>query len=363
MMPLVYILLIVFAIFSVFSRNLKRAIIGSCVFSLWLSVAYVLYQAPDVALAEAIVSACLTTILFIITIKNYDDISVRPSTIVGKNSSIFYIFIFVVGALVLYLTHMTERTALTPLTIRVMESYLAHDTEFNPVANIYLKYRVFDTIFEALMLLISGLGVVHLIKYPGSMFSKKHDKIQSEQNDADGNQSIPAEDPWHEMCDFGASNKYCHYHQKTLAKNEQTGKSITLKNKKHPSAVLTITFLMPIILLVGIYLTISHPLTPGGGFQGGALLAGVFVSHYLLMPDHPVKTKFLESFEKIIFLLFVALVILYILSGLHQEFPYHYHDYFLLADILLGVKVFFGLSIMFIYFAREHNKVWYDKKQ
>ena len=363
MMPLVYILLIAFALFSVFSSNLKRAIIGSGVFSLWVSFAYVLYRAPDVAIAEAVISSALTTVLFIITMKNYNDASasVRPR-IMSRLGQFYYVFAFLAVVLVLYLTHVTDAMALTPLTALVMDSFFENGRIFNPVGNIYLNYRIFDTIFEALMLLISGLGVVHLIKYPGSMSSKKQSAVQQSQ---DG-------DPWHEMPDFGRASQHYHYHQeKTQHPNlgagplepVQDSKSITLKNKRHPSAVLTITFIMPILFVIGVYLIISNPIAPGGGFQGGALLAGVFVSHYLLMPDHPVSTRFLESFEKLIFLMFVAIAILYVLMGLYTRFPQMYEIYFASVNLLLGIKVFCGLSIMFIYFSREHNKVLYANAQ
>ena len=132
---------------------------------------------------------------------------------------------------------------------------------------------------------------------------------------------------------------------------------MTLRHKKHPSAVLTITFMLPILILISIYLIISDPINPGGGFQGGALLAGAFVSHYLIMPDHPVSIKFLNSIEKLLFLALITVITVYILMGVIALFPRLYLVYFILTDALLGVKVFCGLSIMFLSFAREHNKV------
>jgi len=102
---------------------------------------------------------------------------------------------------------------------------------------------------------------------------------------------------------------------------------------------------------------ISDPIAPGGGFQGGALLAASFVSHYLIMPDHPVSMKFLNSLEKFLFLILVSVIAVYVLMGLVAIFPSLYVAYFILTDALLGIKVFCGLSIMFLSFAREHNKV------
>jgi len=337
----IYILLLLFAAYSVFAKNLKRAIIGFGVLGLWVSVAYMLYHAPDVAIAEAVISSVLTTILYIITIKNYDDVSVNLSNFDWKQDIPFG-FVVISGALVVYMTYVSTAFYQSTLGLIVMESFFYHDETINPIAGIILNYRVFDTIFEALLLLLSSLGVVHLV-----MPSK-----------AKKAQLIDADDPWHEEPDFGKAEKSFHYphrvDQKASAEGEKK-RCITLKYKKHPSAVMTITFILPVLVLASIYM-VSDPFSPGGGFQGGAMLAAVFVSHYLIMPDHPVSTTFLNNYEKFVFLIFVALALTYVLLGVRMVLPELYFWYFLSIDILLGTKVFCGLSIMFICFAREHNK-------
>ena len=339
----IYILLIIFAFYSVFATNLKRAIVGSTVFGLWVSIAYMLYHAPDVAIAEAVISSSLVTILYVVTIKNYNDISVKKINI-NLRGVITFLITFVSFGFVIYLTHFSTPFSESILGTMVMESFREHGSRVNPVTGIVLNYRAFDTIFEALLLLISGVGVVHLVN------SAK----------AKGKTPVYQDDPWHEMPDFGAANKYCSYTEK-IAKaadaNVASGPSVTLRYKKHPSAVMTITFMLPILILISIYLMISEPIAPGGGFQGGALLSATFVSHYLIMPDHPVSIKFLNSFEKFLFLILLSVIAVYILMGVYHLFPNLYVAYFILTDALLGIKVFCGLSIMFICFSREHNKV------
>ena len=339
---LIYILLIIFAFYSVFAKNLKRAIVGSTVYGLWVSMAYMLYQAPDVAIAEAIISSSLVTILYVVTIKNYNDTSVKKININIRGVITFLITLISFG-LVIYLTHFSTPFSESILGVMVMESFFDHGGHVNPVVGILLNYRVFDTVFEALLLLISGVGVVHLV------------------NSAKAKEKAPIyqDDPWHEIPDFGAANKYCSYTERIARAahaNKKSGRSITLRYKKHPSAIMTITFMLPILILVSIYLTISE-LMPGGGFQGGALLSATFVSHYLIMPDHPVSVKFLNSFEKFLFLILAGVIITYVLMGTAHVFPDLYAAYLVLAEVLLGIKVFCGLSIMFICFSREHNKV------
>lgn len=338
----IYILLIIFALFSVFASNLKRAVVGSSAFGLWISMAYMLYHAPDVAIAEAVISSSLATILYVVTVKNYDDIGAKLSKLDWKQAAV-YVITFTSFALVVYLMHRSSPVSRSYLGELVMERFFRKGVEVNPVTGIVLNHRVFDTIFEALLLLISGVGVVHLV------------------NSAKAKENMPIydDDPWHEIPDYGKAAKYCSYTEKLTkaGKNTKNGKSITLRHKKHPSAIMTITFMLPILVLISIYLMVSDPIAPGGGFQGGALLAATFVSHYLIMPDHPVSVKFLNSLEKFLFLILVAVIVVYVLMGVIAVFPSLYVAYFILTDAVLGIKVFCGLSIMFICFSREHNKV------
>ena len=67
---LLLLLMVGAAIYSIVQKDLLFAVIGTGVISLVLSVLYLLLQAPDVALTEAAIGVALTTIIFIITIRN-----------------------------------------------------------------------------------------------------------------------------------------------------------------------------------------------------------------------------------------------------------------------------------------------------
>jgi multicomponent Na+:H+ antiporter subunit B len=127
-----------------------------------------------------------------------------------------------------------------------------------------------------------------------------------------------------------------------------------MKNKgKHPSDLQTITLVIPGMMLIGIYLVMNGHISPGGGFQGGAVLAAVIVSHFLINPDKEIDTDKLKSFEKKIFIALALCGIIYIVTGLHWDFPDFYEFYIFFMNALLGIKVFCGLSIIFIEFAIE----------
>jgi uncharacterized MnhB-related membrane protein len=57
------------AIFAVYSRNLLSAIISAGVISLLASIIYILLAAPDVAMTEAAIGSGLTTIVFLLALK------------------------------------------------------------------------------------------------------------------------------------------------------------------------------------------------------------------------------------------------------------------------------------------------------
>ena len=64
------IILIAAAIYSIIQKNLLYAVLATGVVSLILSVFFYMLQAPDVAITEAAIGIALTTIIFVITIRN-----------------------------------------------------------------------------------------------------------------------------------------------------------------------------------------------------------------------------------------------------------------------------------------------------
>jgi len=63
------IFIVVAAVFAVYLKDLLAAAIAVAAMSLLLSLEFFILQAPDVAIAEAGVGACLTTAILVIAIK------------------------------------------------------------------------------------------------------------------------------------------------------------------------------------------------------------------------------------------------------------------------------------------------------
>ncbi len=68
---LIFILMLVLAVYIVICRNYKRIIIALGAFSLVASFCYLLYHEPDVAIAEAVIGSALSTILLIVALKKH----------------------------------------------------------------------------------------------------------------------------------------------------------------------------------------------------------------------------------------------------------------------------------------------------
>ncbi|MBS3816247.1 MAG: cation:proton antiporter [Candidatus Thermoplasmatota archaeon] len=121
----------------------------------------------------------------------------------------------------------------------------------------------------------------------------------------------------------------------------------------------------PFLFTYGIYLIIYGHLSPGGGFQGGVILA---VGIILLLTSHGYKLvheSFQERLVKVTESTAVLGIILLGLSGLiFQAFFYNYLSggtpgtlfsggTIVLFNILVGVKIGTGFTIVFYVFLRR----------
>ncbi|MEA3408936.1 MAG: MnhB domain-containing protein, partial [Candidatus Eisenbacteria bacterium] len=76
-------------------------------------------------------------------------------------------------------------------------------------------------------------------------------------------------------------------------------------------------FLVPLILLFGAYIFTHGHLTPGGGFQGGAIIASAFLLVYLSSPGKRISEKGASLTESVSGLVFVAIGLLGLTAGTH----------------------------------------------
>ncbi|MDA3845260.1 MAG: DUF4040 domain-containing protein [Vallitaleaceae bacterium] len=71
MQYVILIMMVIFAIAAIQTEVLRRTIIYAGVFSLLSSFAYLLYKAPDVAIAEAVIGCTLATVIYLVAMTKY----------------------------------------------------------------------------------------------------------------------------------------------------------------------------------------------------------------------------------------------------------------------------------------------------
>ena len=178
----------------------------------------------------------------------------------------------------------------------------------NLVTGIYLDYRLFDSLFEAGILLIAVSGV---------MWISQH--------------SI-----------------------------QEKNASFMIDKQKTPELFVTFSRLLyPLMLMFGFYVIINGHTSPGGGFQGGAIVATAILILYYIDISKTLDVKLILNIEKF---LFMALILIggisYFTTGgyLFTNFinnPDYKAVYLIVLNVLIGIKVALGLTAIFTAFLKE----------
>ncbi len=180
----------------------------------------------------------------------------------------------------------------------------------NFVTAIYLDYRLFDSLFEAGILLIAVSGV---------MWISKHTIKEKNAN-------------------------------------------FMLDKYKTPELFITFSRLLyPIMLAFGLYVIINGHLSPGGGFQGGAIVATAILILYYIDITKTIDVKTILTIEKFLFILLVSLSLLSIMTRDGRPFTnFITHEnvaikaiYLMLLNVIIGAKVSLGLVAIFTAFLKE----------
>lgn len=126
---------------------------------------------------------------------------------------------------------------------------------------------------------------------------------------------------------------------------------MTIQNKHSEILETVVDLLYPIIILFGIYIILKGSDSPGGGFQGGAILAAIFMARFLVDDQSMINTEVLKSLEKLFFILLIILSSFAILSNMDSLGIIPKRFYLVIMNMLIGAKVCCGVSIIFYKFA------------
>lgn len=106
----------------------------------------------------------------------------------------------------------------------------------------------------------------------------------------------------------------------------------------------------PFIIIFGLYVIFNGHTSPGGGFQGGAILSAVFIVQYFTTYEKTTSLLLLNKIEKILYLALILMAVLFVFE-FRNAIPYFFKPYYLLTmNTLIGIKVACGLSIIFYRF-------------
>ena len=118
------------------------------------------------------------------------------------------------------------------------------------------------------------------------------------------------------------------------------------------SIVSTITGLLyPFIIVFGIYIILNGHDTPGGGFQGGAILAVLFIGRYIVSHTDDFSIHQAHNVEKALLAVLILVPTLFVFAAIGRRYPQFNEAYLVFMNVLIGFKVALGLTIVVFRYA------------
>lgn len=180
----------------------------------------------------------------------------------------------------------------------------------NLVTAIYLDFRLLDTLFEAGILLVAVTGVSYIAQ---------HDNVEH-------------------------------------------NPLFMLDKFKIPELFVSLArIIYPIVLVFGIYVVFNGHLAPGGGFQGGSILATALLILYYIDLKKKTNLQVIFTIEKILYICLIGISMVSIFTRgewftnfIPLESNLLLKSVFLITlNLIIGAKVALGLTAIFIAFLKE----------
>ncbi|TVR34826.1 MAG: sodium:proton antiporter [Spirochaetaceae bacterium] len=122
--------------------------------------------------------------------------------------------------------------------------------------------------------------------------------------------------------------------------------------KQKASIVSSITGLLyPFIIVFGIYVILNGHDTPGGGFQGGAILAVLFIGRYIVAHTDDFNIGRAHNTEKALLVVLILVPVVFVFGSLSRRFPQYNQVYLVFMNLLIGFKVALGLTVVVFRYA------------
>lgn len=118
----------------------------------------------------------------------------------------------------------------------------------------------------------------------------------------------------------------------------------------------TLGIAFPFILIFSLYMVLNGHMTPGGGFQGGAVLASIFICKYMIVPKKDIHLYKVQRVEKIALLFILLLALSFVAIRINMIFPAFSPYYMIIMNLLIGLKVACGMTIIFYRFVYYESR-------
>jgi multisubunit Na+/H+ antiporter MnhB subunit len=281
------------AIFTITARDLFGSVVGYVAYGLLLAFVWIRLYAPDIALTEAAVGSGVTGVLLITAGKRLGALKnvppqAQPQFMVKLlTGALAALVASALGAAILMLPD--PPPSLAPEAAAAADG--AGAGLGNPITAVLMSYRAFDTMLEKIVLILAVVGV------------------------------------W----SMGADNAW-------------GGAPAPLRRPKpYAPMVFLAQILAPVGVLIGVHIFWTGANAPGGAFQGGALLAAMWMIIMMARLAEPprIDTKWLR-------LALVAGPAVFLIIGLAGEVmagSFFAYPPSLAKPIILFVEVFMLLSI------------------
>jgi multisubunit Na+/H+ antiporter MnhB subunit len=281
------------AVWTIAARDLFAAVVGYVAYGLLLAFVWIRLYAPDVALTEAAVGSGVTGVLLITAGKRLGALkSVAPEAQPGRSFKLLtgVLAALVAGALGAVIMMLPDPPpSLAPQAAAATDS--AGAGLGNPITAVLMSYRSFDTMLEKIVLILAVVGVW----------------------------SVGADKAW-------------------------GGSPAPLRQSKpYAPMVFLAQMLAPVGVLIGIHIFWTGADAPGGAFQGGALLAAMWMVIMMARLAEPprIDAQWLR-------LALVAGPAVFLITGLAGEVmagSFFAYPHGLAKPIILSIEAFMLLSI------------------
>lgn len=161
------ILAVATTILIIFSKKLAENVVLLTLLSLIACMMHLVWDAPDVAMTEAAIGACITTVIMLMVIRKCGAV-VRINKPKLWMAIIFSLPLFV-GMSVIYSELFQYASPDNPIHSHAAEYYLQNNCKDigieSVVAGILASYRGFDTLGETLVIFTAGVCLLTIFRY------------------------------------------------------------------------------------------------------------------------------------------------------------------------------------------------------